>query len=52
LFIISVSPDAEALTSMVRPTRFLVVTGLSISAVHLEMQSAEKEIIVGLICGQ
>jgi hypothetical protein len=42
----------KRLTSMVRPTRSLVVTGISISAVHHEMQSAEKQISFGLFCGQ
>jgi hypothetical protein len=37
---------------MVRPTRSLVVTGISISAVHHEMQSAEKQISFGLFCRQ
>jgi hypothetical protein len=47
-----VSPEIAALASMVRPTRWLVVTGIPISAVHSEMQSAEKEISVGLFCRQ
>ncbi len=37
---------------MVRPTRSLVVTGLPISAARSGMKSAEKEIIIGLICRQ
>jgi hypothetical protein len=52
LFIIAVSPEIAALASMVRPTRWLVVTGIPISAVHSEMQSAEKEISLGLFCRQ
>ena len=37
---------------MVRPTRWLVVTGVPISASHSQMQSAEKEISAGLFCRQ
>ncbi|MCK1385182.1 hypothetical protein [Bradyrhizobium sp. 21] len=44
MFIILISPPAQALTSMVRPTRSIVVTGIPISAAHHQMQSAEKEI--------
>jgi hypothetical protein len=46
------SPEIEALASMVRPTRSLVVTGICILAPQSEMQSAEKEISFGLFCGQ
>ncbi|MBW7968323.1 hypothetical protein [Bradyrhizobium sp. BR 10289] len=40
------------MTSMVRPTRSIVVTGIPISAARPEMQSAEKEISFSPFCGQ
>ncbi|WP_158237607.1 hypothetical protein [Bradyrhizobium forestalis] len=52
MFIIAILLGRSALASMVRPTRSIVVTGISISAAHPGLESAEKEISFRPICRQ